>query len=301
MARRASVFLSLVLCLAIVYLVAARRGSKNDRRGRRWPSRYTVSFLSALAVLVVDLYGGIGTTADARLSAHMVEHMVMWLIVAPLLAASAPVRLSFFALGRDDRHRLARWLHTPALSVISGPVGSVSLFSAVLVIGHLPAVYQLTLNNDYAHEAEHGMYLLTAVIMWAPIIGVDPLPHRPGPRGRAACMVACMVPMALIAAWLATATAPVYGHYLDANATAAINDQHLAAAIMLCAGLPAFAVPALLTGRGSRRRRPSPPDQRTTAPAQGLRTITPLSVATVRQLADHLGRYGRGHARRTRA
>ena len=50
-----------------------------------------------LAVLVVDLYSGIGTQADVRLSAHMLEHMVMWVVVAPLLAAGAPIRLALFA------------------------------------------------------------------------------------------------------------------------------------------------------------------------------------------------------------
>jgi hypothetical protein len=52
--------------------------------------------------------------------------------------------------------------------------------------------------------------------------------------------------MVLIAAWLGTASHPVYGHYLQALGPAALHDQRAAATIMLAAGLPAFAVPALI-------------------------------------------------------
>ena len=143
-----------------------------------------------------------GTEADQRLSVHMVEHMVMWLVVAPLLAAGAPVRLAFYALARSGRRTLGRCLRSRPVSVVTGPVGSVSLFSTVLLVAHLPAVYGLALSNDYVHEIEHGLFLITSLLVWAPIIGVDPLPHRPAPRGQMACMLACMVPMAVVAAWL---------------------------------------------------------------------------------------------------
>jgi putative membrane protein len=239
-------FLVIVAAVAGVYLAAADHGSRRDRRGRTWPRRRSACFIAGLALLVIDLYSGIGTEADLRLSTHMVEHMVMWVLVAPLLAAGAPVRLAFFSLPRAGRRVLARWLHSRPVDLLTRPLGSVALFSAVLLITHVPTVYGLTLQNDYVHEAEHGLYLVTAMIMWAPLLGVDPLPHRPGPRAQAACMAGCMVPMALIAVWLATAGAPVYGHYLDALGPAALHDQRLAATIMWVAGLPAFAVPALI-------------------------------------------------------
>ena len=51
-----------------------------------------------------------------------------------------------------------------------------------------------------------------------------------------------MVPMVLVSTWLLL-SAPVYAPYrLDLGSAAAANDQHLAAAIMLIASLPAFAL-----------------------------------------------------------
>lgn len=130
-------------------------------------------------MLVVDLFSGIGTEANLRPSVHMVKHMTMWLVVASLLAGGAPRRLAFYSPPRAGPRRLSRWLRSRLVSVVTGPVGSVSLFSAVLLLAYLPAVYGLALNNECVHEIEHGLFLLTSLLVWAPMIGVDPLPHRP--------------------------------------------------------------------------------------------------------------------------
>jgi cytochrome c oxidase assembly factor CtaG len=62
-------------------------------------------------------------------------------------------------------------------------------------------------------------------------------------HGRALCMAACMVPMAIVGVWLLVASAPVYAHYRDVLGVAgALHDQRAAGLIMLLAGLPAFAI-----------------------------------------------------------
>ena len=258
-------FLVAVVLAGLVYVQAAARGRRLDRRGRRWPRGRTACFLAGLVVLVVDLYSGIGTEADTRLSVHMLEHMVMWVVVAPLLVAGAPVRLALYSLPRDGRHRLARCLRSRVVAGLTSPVGSVSLFSAALLITHLPAVYGAALTNDFVHAAEHCLYLLAAMLVWAPIIGVDPIPHRPGPRARIACMLACMAPMVLIAAWLGGVSHTIYGHYVQASGPSALHDQRVAALIMVAAGLPAFAIPAL--------RRLGLPERRALPPIQSPRAV----------------------------
>jgi putative copper resistance protein D len=236
-------FTLLAVASGVVYLLAAELGRRRDRRGRRWPLRRTACFLGGLAVLVVDLDSGVGGLADDHLAAHMIEHMVMWLIVAPLLAAGGPVRLALFASGRDGRRRLACWLHSRAVTVLTSPVGSVGLFAIVLLGTHLPGVYDLTLSSEWVHVSEHALYLFCSILIWAPLLGVDPLPGRAGARGQALCMAACMVPMAIIGVWLLAAGAPIYVHYRDALGTAgALHDQRVAGLIMLLVCLPAFGV-----------------------------------------------------------
>src|SRR3984885_1574363 len=87
----------------VVYLLAAEIGRRRDRRRRRWPLRRSACFIAGLAVLVIDLDSGIGSLADDHLAAHMIEHMVMWLIVAPLLAAGGPGRPAAVPRGPGGR------------------------------------------------------------------------------------------------------------------------------------------------------------------------------------------------------
>jgi cytochrome c oxidase assembly factor CtaG len=237
----------------LLYELGAAVGHRRDRRHRRWPWRRRACLWAGLVVLVVDLYSGIGGEADSRLAVHMLEHMLMWLVVAPLLVASAPVRLALFALRRDGRRRLGAALRSRPVAILTSPAGSVGCFTAVLLISHVPAVYALTLSHDGAHVTEHALYLITSMLVWAPLIGADPLPHRPGLRAQTACMLACMVPMAAVALWLLTASHPVYAHYGEVLGAGALADQRLAGALMLVAGVPAFAVAPLARARAAVR------------------------------------------------
>jgi putative membrane protein len=242
-------FSLLTVTVGLAYLVAAEIGRRRDRRSRRWPARRTACFLAGLALLLVAIDSGIGAGADEHLADHMVEHMLIWLAVAPLLVLGAPVRLALFALGSRGRWRLGGALHAAPVRALTGPVLSTALFAAVVVATSVPAVFDLTLEDDLVHVAEHALYLLTAVLVWAPLIGADPLPSRLGVAGRCWCVAACMVPMAAIAIWLLAAGAPIYGPYEEAlGIAAAMHDQRVAGVIMLAAALPALALAAAAPG-----------------------------------------------------
>ena len=146
------------------------------------------------------------------------------------------------------------------MTAATGPVFSTLAFAIVVVATMIPAVFDLALEDELAHVCEHALYLLTAVLVWAPLIGADPLPHRLGPGGRCWCVAACMAPMAFIAAWLLAASAPLYPPYEAALGTsAALHDQRVAGVIMLAAALPAFAVALAgpLVARAGTQPRPS--------------------------------------------
>lgn len=235
----------LTVCAGLAYLAAAARGRRRDRRGRRWPFGRSACWLAGLGVLIVDLDSAIGAGADTHLADHMLEHMVMWVVVAPLLVAAAPIRLALFALDRGGRRRLGHWLRSRPVRLLTGPAGSVALFSAVMLAGQVPAVYALTEANDLVHVAEHALFVLTAMLVWAPVLGADPLPHRPGTGELAGCLVACMVPMLAVAGWLLAAGAPLYAACRVAlGAGPALHDQRIAGLVMALGAIPAFGLTA---------------------------------------------------------
>ena len=169
----------------------------------RWPRHRTGLFLSGLALLSADLYSGIGSGADVRLSIHMVQHMVMWVLVAPLLAAGAPIRLAFFAFPRAERRVLARWLHSRTLTTVLGAdplphrLGArgqlgclVACMVPMLLVGEWLAVAPAPVYSHYV--ATLGASALddqrvAAAIMWAgclPVCAIPALARLLGARGR---------------------------------------------------------------------------------------------------------------------
>src|ERR1700761_2458043 len=114
-------FSLLTVAAGVVYLAAAEVGRRRDRRHRRWPAGRTACFIGGLLVLLVATDSGIGAGADEHLTAHMVEHMLIWLVVAPLLCAGAPVRLALFATGSLGRRRIARALHSEVVTAATRP------------------------------------------------------------------------------------------------------------------------------------------------------------------------------------
>ena len=64
------------------------------------------------------------------------------------------------------------------LRPVTGPVPCLTVFSAVVLLTHVPAFYGLTLAHPAVHVAEHGLFLLAGLLVWWPILDGDPLRSR---------------------------------------------------------------------------------------------------------------------------
>src|SRR5579862_6005920 len=76
------------------------------RLARPWPARRIFAFGTGLLAVLLALDSGLDLYADSLVSIHMVQHLVLTLVAAPLLAAGAPMRLALGAAGRSARRRL---------------------------------------------------------------------------------------------------------------------------------------------------------------------------------------------------
>jgi cytochrome c oxidase assembly factor CtaG len=189
------------------------------RRVRRWPAWRSVAFGAGLTLVAVALLAPL----DDRLSGHMAQHLILG-VAAPLcLAAGAPVRLALGAL-RNPRP-LARALHALPITPLTGWIA----FTAVLLATHLTGLFEVAVRHPFAHGLEHLALLVAGLLFWAPLVGADPLPHRPGPAARLAWLMAAMPPMGLVGARLLTGGV-AYSSYPS------LADQRTAAGVMWGAG-----------------------------------------------------------------
>ncbi|MGI8750005.1 MAG: cytochrome c oxidase assembly protein [Thermoleophilaceae bacterium] len=216
------------------------------RRAGSWPPLRSVAFAGALAALALALASGIDPIAHERLSVHMVQHGLITMVAAPLAAWSAPVRLALAVQSGAARRRTGKALH--GLRGLGHPLTGLGLFALVAAVTHLPAVYELALRDPAVHAAEHAAFFWSAVALWAPLIGADPLPRRLGPVGRFGVLMAAMGVMTAGGAALAGADTVVYPSYAVAAARLGLDplaDQALAGGIMWVGAMVVMLPPLL--------------------------------------------------------
>lgn len=213
-----------------VYLRAAGR-----QRTRPWPPRRTASFICGLVLLTVALESGLDSYGERLASVHMVQHLLIALVVAPLLVAGAPITLTLRATGGTARSSLARLLRSRFVRALGRWQVSWSLLPAVIVVWHLSPLYEAGLRHPLLHDLEHVVLLSAALVFWAPVLGADPVRHAPGWVGRLLYLLGAMPVMSAVGIALATGHSVRYPAYLvpaRALGISPLADQHLAGMIM---------------------------------------------------------------------
>ena len=208
-----------------------------------WLLRGVYFFAAVLMALVgdsrlVDYFSG-------RLFwVHMVQHLFLLVVIAPLLVASAPLLPMWYGLPERARRLLSRlarskaakpfyfagrWLRQPAVSSLLLMVG--------MWVWHWPMLYDLTLTNETIHDwCEHLTFISVSVLFWTQVIPSSPLAPRAGYIGRLACLGFAIIQNVVLAVLLAFSTTPLYAPYAHMVAApggfTALADQQLGAGIM---------------------------------------------------------------------
>lgn len=215
------------------------------RSRRRWPLRRTICFLGGIGAAWVALQSGVDAYDGRLLSVHMVQHLILLLIAPVLLLCGQPTLLVLRSVRPSVRWRLGRWL--VGLRPLTNPLGCLLVFYLVVAGTHIPAFYEATLRHPVLHDAEHGLYLLAGVLLWWPVLGVDPAPSRRlNGLLQLGYVLAAMLPMEILGAYLSRATTllyPAYGPASRALGASPLVDQANAGAIMwVCGGVVMVAV-----------------------------------------------------------
>jgi len=228
---------------AVVYLSADARVRR--ARGRVPRPRARLAFLLGLGAVLVALTGPLDAAVETSFPAHMVQHLVLTMIAAPLLLLGAPLTLALLAWPGRPRRLMLSGLHSGPVRVLAQPVVAWALFFGVLWGVHLTGIYDAALRNQGLHALEHVALLATALLFWMPIVRADPAPSALSYPARILYLFVAMAAMAFLGLVLVGARAPIYPTYARVDGAArAIADQQAAGAIMW-AGTMVMIVPAL--------------------------------------------------------
>ena len=149
----------------------------------------------------------VDSRADATLAAHMVQHVVMTMGAAPLLAAG---------LRRLPKlHPLIAWL----------------LFAATGWLVHFTPLFETATESIPAHVFEHALLLGGALLFWAQVVGRNATMSHPL---RLLYLVVAMPQNTFVALAIFSTRRVLYPHY--GEGPDALADQRLAGGIMWVAG-----------------------------------------------------------------
>jgi cytochrome c oxidase assembly factor CtaG len=249
--------LPLGLTLSITLLAALYlRGWLALRRTRpaQFDALRLASFLSGLALFWIATASPLDGFADALLTAHMVEHLLLMSAIPMLLLYAQPVvpllrGLPTFLicwivgplLHISTLRRIIHWLVSPAIAWLA--------MNLAYLCWHIPAAYNFALENETVHGAEHLCFLFTALLFWWTVLRPWPAPARSNDWGAIVYLALSDVVMTLLSAFLAFCDRPVYSFYVDHPNPFHIpilDDQVLGAVIMWVLGSFAFLIPAML-------------------------------------------------------
>lgn len=156
------------------------------RRGWRASSsssrRRFLAFALGSVLLVAALSPPLEHLAEELVSAHMVQHILLILVAAPLIAVSRPVDNLMRGLPTRARKKIGGWRRRAGLtptttSRLSRPLIVWLFYALVFWFWHGAVPYQLAVEHEAIHFLEHGTFLVAALGFWTMVLcserGID--------------------------------------------------------------------------------------------------------------------------------
>lgn len=243
------------LALAIgLYARGWRRLRGRGRGGRILKPWRAWCYAGGLGTVLIALLSPIGTFTPLFFHMHMIQHVLLVMIAAPLLWLGAPMLPVMWAFSRDNRRRLGRLFREghPAhrlFHFLTQASVALPLFIVVLVVWHHPALYDAAQGRTLIHDLEHLLFFGTALLFWWPVI------HPSGGRRRLGygAAILYLFPAKLagfaLGAFLSLTPRAFYRTYIDAPrlwGLSALADQQIGGLIMWVVSGLLFIVPVLV-------------------------------------------------------
>jgi mxaJ protein len=226
---------------------------RSSRRGRATLARRGALFAGGWLVIATSLLSPLHELGGRSFTAHMIEHELLMLVAAPLIAFARPLGVFIWALPRTARHALGGLGHRSWFASIwrsvSSPLSASLIQAAMLWLWHAPIFFDAALRSELWHAAQHLSLVFAALLFWWSINTASALGRKHGIAGF--YLFFTSVHSALLGALMAFAESPWYSQYvrMGMSGTAGLTpleDQQMAGLIMWVPGGAVHAVAALI-------------------------------------------------------
>jgi len=192
------------------------------RRGDKWPVGRTISFALGISAIDFATSGGLGVYAHFAFSWHMVAHMVLGMIAPIGIVLGAPITLALRTLpqSRDGqelgvRGLLIKALHSRYARVLTNPVVALAIFDGSLFALYFTSLFGGMMQSHQGHLFMSIHFILTGILFFHVIVGVDPNPRKVPHIIRIVILFAAMSIHAFFSVALMSASTLIDGGYFE--------------------------------------------------------------------------------------
>ncbi|MEI9907835.1 MAG: cytochrome c oxidase assembly protein [Actinomycetota bacterium] len=234
-----ALFLGILIVFVLLYIKGVRTLNK---RGDSWPIGRSVAFACGILAINWATSGGFGVYAYFAFSSHMIAHMILGMIAPIFIILSAPITLALRTLpqGRTSDERgirgtLIAALHSKITNFWVNPVVALLIFDGSLFGLYFTSLFGGMMQSHTGHFLMDLHFLLSGLLFFHVIIGVDPNPRKVPHLVRIVILFAAMSIHAFFSiALLSTSSLLDNGYYVQLHrpwATDLLSDQHLGGSI----------------------------------------------------------------------
>lgn len=228
------------LAILTIFYLKGLQNLKIEASSVGTPGPYRIaSFFLSLFFLVIALISPLVELSNQLSYAHMIQHMILMMVAAPLFVMSAPMYVLMWSLPRswkDKARPLLKWLYgyrsgryffwQPAILWLT--------YALILWVWHIPQFYEAALKNQWLHDFQHISFFVASCLFCRVLL--DPFERLKLRQGQAIIyLFGTSVHATLLGALMTLSPRIWYGHYESTTLIwnySALEDQQLAGLIM---------------------------------------------------------------------
>jgi putative membrane protein len=216
------------------------------------PGWRLAAFMSGLLSTWIAVASPLATLDHLSITIHMIKHLLLMTVAAPLILAGAPLFPLVCGLPK-----LFIKSHRPLASVaglwleecLSHPVLCWPAGTAAVIGWHLPVAFQLGMRFHWIHELEDVSFLLAGLLFWLPVMQSSPNTMTSPRWSLALYLFFATLPCDVLSAFLVFGNRLAYPYYLSSAqlfSMSPLQDQECAGALMWVWVTFAYLIPAVV-------------------------------------------------------
>lgn len=170
------VLIALLLGAGALYLFGVKR---LQDRGDSWSGWRTLLWFTGLGTIFLATSSVAGAYDTTLFSVHAAQHMMLQMAAPVPLGMAAPITLALRTLPLHPRALFLRVVHSRPVWIITHPLVAMAIFVVSPFALYYSGLYEATLRHDWLHNLNHVHFIAVGCLFYWPLLGADPLPHRP--------------------------------------------------------------------------------------------------------------------------